>query len=104
VYQVIYDGSFNGLMNIYAETEKGLEVESVINKRLNPVFQQYIFSVEVDSDENIALAIQNKIQKKLGKRFLNRIYFASLCDLDNLETKILKYIDFSLKYPKSSMI
>lgn len=100
MYQVIYDGSFNGLMNIYAETEKGLEVESVVNKKLNQVFQQYIFSVEVDSDEGIALDIQNKIEKKLGKKFLNRIRLASLCDLDNIETKILRYIDFSLEYPE----
>lgn len=94
MYQVVYDGSFDGFLTLYAHYREGLEIESVINKRINPTYQPSIFSIEMAVDDcKVAYAL-NLIKSKWDGLF-QKVYLAHLCDTFNIELTIFKYIDLN---------
>ncbi|MCA1927364.1 MAG: TIGR03915 family putative DNA repair protein [Calditerrivibrio sp.] len=92
MYQVFYDGTFNGLLTLYDYFDKGLEIETVVNRAIEKNFQPYIFQFEVETDRDIADSVTKKILLIGGEEVLKKIYLASLADSDKNEIIILDYI------------
>lgn len=92
MYQVVYDGTFDGFLTVYAHYREGLEIESIVNKRINPTYQPSIFSIEVAVDDSKVDYALNLIKSKWDGLF-QKVYFAHLCDSFNIELTIFRYID-----------
>ncbi len=92
MYQVVYDGTFDGFLTVYAHYREGLEIESIVNKRINPTYQPSIFSMEIEADDSKAVQTINIIKSKCAELF-QKVYFAYLCDSFNIELTIFRYID-----------
>jgi probable DNA metabolism protein len=92
MYQIVYDGSFEGFLSAYHFYRENGSVESVINKNLKPVYQPSIYSVEIDIEFCKVKEIVEFINKKSSKLY-KKVYFAYLCDTFNIELTVFKYID-----------
>lgn len=93
MYQVFYDGTFKGLLTLYYYFESGMEIETIVNRSIEKDVQPYIFQFEIDTDEDIAESVIQRILGVGGEKFLKRIYLASLADSDKNEIIILNYIN-----------
>lgn len=92
MYQVVYDGSFYGFLTLYAYHMEGLEIESVVNAKVNPTYQQSILSLRIDVEEEKVNNILGIIKNKWTE-LLKKTYFSYLCDTFNIELTIFKYLD-----------
>lgn len=92
MYQLVYDGSFEGFLTTYHHYSNGADLEEVVNKRVNPTYQPSIFSIDVTTDLDKAEEIVSIIRKKSNK-LLKKVYLAYLCDRANIEMTVFRYID-----------
>ncbi|MEF3254487.1 MAG: TIGR03915 family putative DNA repair protein [Deferribacterales bacterium] len=92
MYQVIYDGSFDGFLTLYSHFENGLEIETIINLNICNSYQPFIFSKEIKTDLNISNDIIRRVLAAGDKSFLNKLFVAQLCDTDSIELKLLEYV------------
>jgi probable DNA metabolism protein len=92
MYQLVYDGSFEGFLTACHHYLNGVDIEEVVNKRINPTYQPSIFSVEILTDLDKAEEVVSMMRKKSNK-LLQKVYFAYLCDRAKIEMTVFKYID-----------
>ena len=65
MYQIVYDGSFEGFLSAYHFYRENGSVESVVNKNLKSIYQPSIYSVEIATDFQKVKELIEKFNFKL---------------------------------------
>lgn len=89
--QLVYDGSFAGIMTAVFEVyERKLGTISIVKSEKNKID---IFSnrLEVFTDEQKALRVWNGLRKKISVASIHNFYACFLSEFDNIENVMLDY-------------
>ncbi|MCX8083296.1 MAG: TIGR03915 family putative DNA repair protein [Calditerrivibrio sp.] len=92
MYQIVYDGTFDGFLTVFYEYKKGLDIDSVVNKKITPVYQPTIFSYEINTDHHKSIEAMKYIKDK-GDDVFKKVYFSFLADTRGLERIIFEFVD-----------
>lgn len=93
--QLIYDGTFQGLLTAVFEVyERKLEAVHIAGPRYDSSLGLF-GSLEVQADEQKAVRVLKGLQKKLSPAALKNLYWSFLSEIEGIENHILSFVRYA---------